>query len=121
MKRNLVEAASPCASISGTAKSQKKTKRLSHLLFDIGLGICHVCNMGDYRHVKLFRNGRNQAVRIPREFELPAGEAVMRRDGDRLVIEPLPRPRLAEVLRGLKPVTDRLPSIVDKPPEPVVL
>jgi tRNA(fMet)-specific endonuclease VapC len=23
------------------------------------------------RHVKLFRNGRNQAVRIPREFELP--------------------------------------------------
>lgn len=25
------------------------------------------------RHVKLFRNGRNQAVRIPREFELPGG------------------------------------------------
>jgi hypothetical protein len=23
------------------------------------------------RRVKLFRNGRNQAVRIPREFELP--------------------------------------------------
>ena len=22
------------------------------------------------RHVKLFKNGRNQAVRIPREFEL---------------------------------------------------
>ena len=22
------------------------------------------------RHVRLFRNGRNQAVRIPREFEL---------------------------------------------------
>ena len=23
------------------------------------------------RHVKIFKNGRNQAVRIPREFELP--------------------------------------------------
>lgn len=23
------------------------------------------------RHVELFKNGRNQAVRIPREFELP--------------------------------------------------
>lgn len=77
--------------------------------------------MSEYRHVKLFRNGRNQAVRIPREFELPAGEAVMHRDGDRLVIEPLPKLTLAEVLRGLKPVTDGLPPIVDKPPEPVAL
>ena len=29
--------------------------------------------MGGERHVKIFRNGRNQAVRIPREFEF-AGE-----------------------------------------------
>jgi hypothetical protein len=35
-------------------------------------------------HVKLFRNGRNQAIRIPVEFELPGGEAIMHRDGDRL-------------------------------------
>ena len=27
------------------------------------------------RHVKLFKNGRNQAVRIPREFELPGEDA----------------------------------------------
>ncbi|HEY4082521.1 MAG TPA: virulence-associated protein VapB [Burkholderiaceae bacterium] len=39
------------------------------------------------RHVRLFRNGANQAVRIPREFELPGTEAVMTRDGDRLIIE----------------------------------
>lgn len=44
--------------------------------------------MPDRKHVKLFRNGRNQAVRIPLEFELPGDEAIMRRDGDRLVIEP---------------------------------
>jgi len=34
------------------------------------------------RKVKLFKNGRNQAVRIPREFELPGEDAIMRRDGD---------------------------------------
>ncbi|MEZ0218960.1 MAG: antitoxin, partial [Tardiphaga sp.] len=45
--------------------------------------------MTDSRHVRLFRNGRNQAVRIPVEFELPGDEAVMHRDGDRLVIEPV--------------------------------
>ena len=28
------------------------------------------------RHVKLFKNGRNQAVRIPREFELPGEDAM---------------------------------------------
>ncbi|MEX2281730.1 MAG: AbrB/MazE/SpoVT family DNA-binding domain-containing protein, partial [Gemmatimonadota bacterium] len=27
------------------------------------------------RRVRLFRNGRNQAIRIPREFELPGDEA----------------------------------------------
>jgi antitoxin VapB len=30
------------------------------------------------RHVKLFKNGRNQAARIPREFELPGEEAQQR-------------------------------------------
>ena len=55
--------------------------------------------MAGRRHVRLFRNGRNQAVRIPVEFELPGDEATMHRDGDRLVIEPVrARPdRLAEV------------------------
>jgi len=41
------------------------------------------------RRVKVFRNGRNQAVRIPREFEFPGDEAIMRKDGERLIIEPL--------------------------------
>jgi tRNA(fMet)-specific endonuclease VapC len=33
----------------------------------------------------LFRNGRNQAIRIPREFELPGDEAIIRKEGARLV------------------------------------
>jgi len=36
--------------------------------------------MAAQRHVKLFRNGRGQAVRIPVEFELPGDEAIMHRD-----------------------------------------
>ena len=44
--------------------------------------------MSQERRVKLFRSGRNQAVRIPREFELPGDEAVMHKEGDRLIIEP---------------------------------
>jgi tRNA(fMet)-specific endonuclease VapC len=55
------------------------------------------------RHVKLFRNGRNQAVRIPREFELPGRDAIMRKEGDRLVIEPAPPKSLLAVLATLEP------------------
>ena len=29
------------------------------------------------KRISLFRNGRNQAVRIPREFELPGKEAIL--------------------------------------------
>jgi len=47
--------------------------------------------MPEQRRVRLFRNGRNQAARIPVEFELPGDEAIMHRDGDQLVIEPVRR------------------------------
>ena len=58
--------------------------------------------MDQVRHVKLFRNGRNQAVRIPREFELPGVDAVMRKEGTRLVIEARSRPTLADVIDWLR-------------------
>ncbi len=75
--------------------------------------------MSAQRHVKLFRNGRNQAVRIPREFELPGDQAVMRREGDRLVIEAAPAKRtLREVLASLEPVEAPMQGVEDQPPEP---
>lgn len=43
------------------------------------------------RHACLFRNGCNQALRIPREFELAADEVTIYRDNHRLVIEPVTR------------------------------
>ena len=75
----------------------------------------------DGRHVKLFRNGRNQAVRIPREFELPGTEAIMRKEGDRLVIEPAKRKSLLEWLATLEPIEEEFPPIDDPPPEPFEL
>lgn len=74
--------------------------------------------MSEQRHVRLFRNGRNQAVRIPVEFELPGNEAVMHRDGDRLVIEPLRKRGLVALLRSMKPLVDDFPEIADPVPKP---
>jgi antitoxin VapB len=73
------------------------------------------------RHVKLFRNGRNQAVRIPREFELPGEDAVMRKDGDRLIIEPAPPKSLIALLATLPTLDEEFPPIKDAPAEPVAL
>ena len=72
--------------------------------------------MSDQRHVRLFRNGRNQAVRIPVEFELPGDEAIMRRDGDRLVIEPVRKRGLVGLLATMQPLDEGLPEIDDPVP-----
>ena len=77
--------------------------------------------MSAERMVKLFRNGRNQAVRIPREFELPGSEAVMRKEGPRLIIEPAPKKSLLELLATLEPIDEEFPEIEDPPPEPFEL
>jgi antitoxin VapB len=71
--------------------------------------------MRNQRHVKLFRNGRNQAVRIPVEFELPGDEAIMHRDGDRLVIEPVRKRGVLALLKTMKPLDEGFPEIGDRP------
>jgi antitoxin VapB len=73
------------------------------------------------RHVKVFNNGRNKAVRIPREFEFPGDEAIMRKEGDRLVIEPVPTKSLLAVLAKLAPLPEDFPPILDVPPDAVEL
>jgi antitoxin VapB len=75
--------------------------------------------MSGERHVKVFRNGRNRAVRIPREFEFPEEDAIMRKEGKRLIIEPAPRKSLLAVLKTLEPVHEDFPAIDDSLPEPV--
>ena len=69
------------------------------------------------RHVRLFRNGRNQAVRIPREFELEGEEAIMRKEGGCLIVEPIRKGRLLSLLATLSPLDEPFPDVdEDLPP-----
>ncbi len=74
--------------------------------------------MRSERHVSLFRNGRNQAIRIPREFELEGTEAIIHKEGDKLIIEPVRKKNLKELLVSLPPVDEDFPEIIDLPVEP---
>ena len=73
------------------------------------------------RRVRLFQNGRSQALRIPREFELPGKEAIVHKEGDRLIVEPAPPKSLLALLEQLQPLDEEFPEIRDLPPEPVEL
>lgn len=73
------------------------------------------------RHARLFRNGANQAVRIPKEFELPGNEVIIRQEGKRLVIEAVqpqfkkgsPEAILAmlEEMAQLGPIDEEFPDV----------
>lgn len=67
--------------------------------------------MASERHVKLFKSGRNRAVRIPREFELSGEDAIIRKEGERLIIEPKEAKSLLAVLATLKPLEEDFPPI----------
>jgi antitoxin VapB len=67
------------------------------------------------RHVRLFKNGRNQAIRIPREFELRGELATIRKEGDCLIIEPERRQSLAALLKSWEPLNIDFPDIDDLP------
>ena len=76
--------------------------------------------MGAERHVRIFHNGRNRAVRIPKELDIFGDEVVMRGEGDRLVLERPRKESLADILARLEPITDEdWPEVDDSPPEPV--
>ncbi|MAC78166.1 MAG: AbrB/MazE/SpoVT family DNA-binding domain-containing protein [Rhodobacteraceae bacterium] len=65
------------------------------------------------REVRLFRNNRNQAVRIPVEFELPGDRVLIRKDGDRLIIEPVRKAGLLGLLSQWDRIDETLPPIDD--------
>ena len=77
--------------------------------------------MIEERQVRLFRNGRNQALRIPRDLELPGRAAILRKEGARLIVEPVAGPSLLAVLAKLKPLDETIPRIVRPAAEPVEL
>jgi antitoxin VapB len=81
-------------------------------------GICKECVMMqlssnlDVREAKLFRNNRSQAVRIPAEFEFSGSRVLIRKEGNKLIIEPEPKARLVDILKGLTPLAaeDQFPD-----------
>jgi antitoxin VapB len=77
--------------------------------------------MNTERQVRLFRNGRNQALRIPRDMELPGRTATLRKEGSRLIVEPVAGPSLLAVLSKLKPLDEELLPISRSAAEPVEL
>ena len=77
--------------------------------------------MGAERRVKLFRNGRNQALRIPCEFEMAGDEAILRKEGERLILEPAPPPSHLALLATLEPLDEAFPAIAELPVDGVDL
>ncbi len=70
------------------------------------------------REVRLFRNNRNQAIRIPVEFELPGDRAILRKEGDRLIIEPIRKAGLLGLLAQWGPLDETFPEVEDAPVSP---
>lgn len=72
--------------------------------------------MSSERYASLFRNGRNQALRIPKEFELDGDKAIIRKEGDKLIIEPVKKDGLLKLLASLDQIDDEFPDVDEKLP-----
>lgn len=68
------------------------------------------------RQVRLFRNGRSQAIRIPREFELEGEEAIIHKEGDKLIVQPIRKGKLLSLLATLPPLATPFPDSDDDLP-----
>lgn len=68
------------------------------------------------KEVKLFRNNRSQAVRIPVEFEMQGDRVLIHREGERLIIEPVRKKSLLDILSALEPLgpDDAFPDDLDE-------
>lgn len=68
------------------------------------------------RTVRLFRNGRSQALRIPRDLELPGHQATLRKEGHRLIVEPVQKQSLLALLASWEPLDESFPELDDLQP-----
>lgn len=72
---------------------------------------------------KIFKNGRSQAVRIPKEFRVDTDEVLIERKGKKLILTPrVVRPwrTWAEYFAHQVPLSADFPDYVpDPPPKPI--
>lgn len=61
--------------------------------------------------VHLERVGSRQMLYIPPEFELAGENVLIRKEGDRLIVEPAQKPSLLAYLATLDPIEDEFPDV----------
>lgn len=74
-------------------------------------------SLSKHRKARLFRNGRNQAVRLPVEFEINADEVYVRREGNDIILTPKPRNWDAYFEQGKRLAEDFPDEIDDVAPQ----
>jgi len=62
-------------------------------------------------HVYLLAKGQDQVLTIPHEFALSGTEVLLRKDGNRLIIEPIRPVSLLSLLTTLEEITDNFPDV----------
>lgn len=60
-------------------------------------------------------------MRIPRGFELPGKNAVIRKEGEKLIVEPVAPKPLLDVLATLASLNEEFPEALDSIPRAVEL
>ncbi|MGV8939749.1 MAG: antitoxin [Allorhizobium sp.] len=78
------------------------------------------------REISVFRNGRSQAVRIPKEFEIDTDTVMISRDAEGTIyLRPKEKVRtivgLLDWLAEQEPFGEQMPEIEDPVPDPVDL
>jgi antitoxin VapB len=64
-----------------------------------------------HQQVRLFRSGRNQAVRIPKDFEMDCDEAIIHKEGNKLVLKPVKKEGFLNILMSLEPIIETFPDV----------
>ena len=68
--------------------------------------------MGLVKQAKVFKNGRNRAVRIPVEFDFPGDDVTITKEGRRIIIEPVDREEeFFKWLASIEPWEEEFPDV----------
>lgn len=65
---------------------------------------------------KLFRHGRSQAVRLPKEFRFEGEEVYVRRVGDEVILSMRPRAAMRSLVEALDEFDDGFEMVREQPP-----
>ena len=71
----------------------------------------------EHQTAKIFKNGRSQAVRLPKEFRFDVEEVFIKKVGDKVVLSPKPDSWREFFLSREKADPDFMKDRVDLPPQ----